>query len=241
MNNSYLSSSSANAKPDISAIIPVYNEAGKVGRVLDVLRKVDCFTEIIVVNDGSTDSTLDEFKNAVGSDPRLKLLTHPVNQGKGQAIFTGWQATNSMSLLFLDSDLFGLQPQHVKDLMQPVIEDQADMSIGQFCNGNWRTDLSQRFTPWLSGHRCLRSELLGQISAKAAEGYGIETALTVAAGQFNWRCVSVPLSGVWYLPGEARRGLWLGLKSRARMYKQIESAWYLAGDPHRFGLRTRVR
>jgi glycosyltransferase involved in cell wall biosynthesis len=241
VNNSNLSSSSAYAKPDISAIMPVYNEAGKVGRVLDVLREVDSFSEIIVVNDGSTDSTLDELNNLIGSDPRLRLLTHPVNQGKGQAIFTGWQATNSMSLLFLDSDLFGLQPQHVKDLMHPVIEDQADMSIGQFCNGGWISDWPQRFTPWLSGQRCLRSELLGQISVRAAEGYGIETALTVAAGQLNWRCVRVPLSGVWHLPGEVRRGLWLGLKTRARMYKQIVSAWYLAGGPHRFGLRTRVR
>jgi glycosyltransferase involved in cell wall biosynthesis len=221
-------SGAAATKPRISAIIPVYNEAGKVGLVLETLRHVTWISELLVVDDGSTDSSADEIRIAAQSDPRLRLLQHIENQGKGQAIFSGWQATKSPYLLLLDADLFGLKPHHVYDLMEPVITNQADMSIGQFKRGRFASDFSHLLTPWLSGQRCLRANLLGQISSRAAQGYGFETALTVAAGQFGWRTSRVPMQAVWHLASEARRGIWVGAKNRFKMYRQIVSAWYQA-------------
>ena len=241
MNNKYSSNSASSAYLDISAIIPVYNEAGKIGRVLDVLRQVDRLREIIVVDDGSTDLSAEEIQFAAQSDPRIQLVTNPVNQGKGQAIFLGWQATESRCLLLLDGDLFGLKPQHILDLINPVLEGHADMAVGQFKKGRWASDIAHWFTPWMSGQRSLRADLRRQVSSKAAAGYGFETALTMAARQYEWRCVRVFLTGVWHLPGESRRGFWKGLKNRARMYRQISSAWYQAGGLHRVGLRPRVR
>ncbi|MEE9187779.1 MAG: glycosyltransferase, partial [Anaerolineales bacterium] len=80
MINKNSSNSASGAYPDISAIIPVYNEAGKIGRVLDVLRRVDRLREIIVVDDGSTDLSVEEIQFAAQSDPRIQLLANPVNQ-----------------------------------------------------------------------------------------------------------------------------------------------------------------
>lgn len=228
-------------KPRISAIIPVFNEAGKVGLVLESLNSVDWISDIVVVDDGSTDSSSDEVTKAAQSDPRVRLLQKAENQGKGQAIFSGWQATKSPYLLLLDADLFGLEPRHIHDLIEPVITNQVDMSIGQFKNGRFASDFSHWVTPWLSGQRCLRANLLGQISFNAAQGYGFETALTVAAGQYGWRTIRIPMHEVWHLPSEARRGVWIGVKNRARMYKQIVSAWYQARGLHRFGLWPRTR
>jgi len=241
VNNINSSNSASGAYSEISAIIPVYNEAGKIGRVLDILRQVDRLREIIVVDDGSTDLSAEEIQFAGQSDPRIRLVAIPVNQGKGQAIFLGWQATESRCLLLLDGDLFGLNPQHILDLIDPVLEDHTDMAIGQFKKGKWSSDIAHWFTPWLSGQRSLRADLLRQVSSRAAAGYGFETALTMAARQYEWRCVRVFLPGVWHLPGEARRGFWKGLKNRARMYRQISSAWYQAGGLDRVGLRPRVR
>jgi glycosyltransferase involved in cell wall biosynthesis len=241
LNNQRLAPVTSATKPRISAIIPVFNEAGKVSLVLETLRHVDRISEIIVVDDGSTDSSVEEIKIAAQSDPRLRLLQNPENQGKGQAIFSAWQATKSPYLLLLDGDLFGLKPQNVQYLIRPVSTNQVDMSIGQFKNGSWASDFSHWVTPWLSGQRCLRANLLGQISFNAAQGYGFETALTVAAGQYGWRCIRVPMPEVWHLPSEARRGVWIGAKNRARMYGQIASAWYQAGGLHRFGLWPRTR
>lgn len=220
-------------KPRISAIIPVYNEAGKVGLVLETLRHVTWISELLVVDDGSTDSSADEIRLAAQSDPRLRMLQHVGNRGKGQAIFSGWQATNSPFILLLDADLFGLEPYHVYDLMEPVITNQVDMSIGQFKNGHFASDFSHLMTPWLSGQRCLRANLLGEISFRAAQGYGFETALTVAAGQHGWRTTRVPMQAVWHLSSEARRGIWIGGKNRFKMYRQIVSAWYQARGLHR--------
>lgn len=228
-------------RPRISAIIPVYNEADKVGFVLEALRQVYQLSEIIVVDDGSTDSSVEEINIAAQSDHRLRLLQNERNLGKGQAIFSAWEATKSPYILLLDGDLFGLKPQHAFDLMQPVITNQVDMSIGQFNNGNFASDFSHWLTPWLSGQRCLRANLLGQISFTAAQGYGFETALTVAAGQYGWRCTRVPMPGVWHLPNEAHRGVWIGAKNRVSMYRQIVSAWYQAGGLHRFGLWPHTR
>lgn len=227
--------------PDLAVIIPVFNEVGKVGGVLDVLRHVEILREIIVVDDGSTDESSAELMGASLADPRITLITHAVNQGKGQAIFSGWQATKAQNLLFLDGDLFGMQPQHVLDLAQPVLEGQADMTVGQFQKGDWKSDFSHWVTPWLSGQRCLRAFILGLISWPAAQGYGIETSLTIAARHYQWRCVRVPLVGMWHLPGESRKGFWPGLKTRSKMYAQVVSAWHQAGGFHRVGSKMRVR
>jgi glycosyltransferase involved in cell wall biosynthesis len=229
------------AHDSVAAIIPAYDEADRICRVLKVLQQVECLSEIIVVDDGSNDATGEVGRREAEVDPRIRVLNHPTNLGKGQAIFTGWGATRAANLLMLDADLMGLHPQHVLDLIQPVLEGQADMTIGQFWGGDWKTDLSQRFAPWLSGQRCLRAELLQTLPLKAAAGYGIETALTVAAQIHGWRCRRVLLHGAWHIPGELRRGLWLGIRTKARMYAQIVSAWYLAGGLHRFRGRFRLR
>lgn len=226
---------------NVHAIVPTFNEAGKVGRVLSVLKEIDCLGEIIVVDDGSTDGTLQEITELAEEDKRIRIICHIKNTGKGEAIFSGWHASHADHLLLLDADLFGLKPSHIQDLIQPVLEGKADMTIGQFKGGTWRSDFSHFLTPWLSGQRCLRSELLAQVSRQAASGYGFETALTVAARQNEWRCLRVPMWGVWHIPSESRRGLLLGLRTRSRMYGQIIYAWYLAGGFRRLGLSPRVR
>ncbi|MEM3432732.1 MAG: glycosyltransferase family 2 protein [Candidatus Methanomethyliaceae archaeon] len=212
----------------ISAIIPAYNEKGRIGKVLAVLRQVECLSEILVVDDGSTDQTGEEAQREVGSDPRFRLIRLDKNLGKGQALFTGWQHARSNYLLLLDADLIGLTPLHIIALMQPVLEGRADMTLGLFRGGYWRTDLSHILTPWLSGQRCLRAELFRYISPKAAAGYGFETALTVAAQQHHWRCQAVILRGVSHVPSENHRGLWRGLATRSKMYAHIVRAWFQA-------------
>lgn len=232
------------SQPSIAAIIPAYNEAGWINGVLDVLRQVNCLTEIIVVDDNSTDATADEVTQAAYSDNRIKVITHPTNLGKGQAIYSGWRSTQAPYLLLLDADLINLTPTHVINLIQPVLDGQADMTVGLFRGGHLYTDMSHILSSWLTGQRCLRSDLLHFVSATAAEGYGFETALTVAAHQFGWRINRVILKGVWHIPSEAHRGFWLGMKTHLKIYAQVINAWRLSGGwkvivPH-LGLRQRL-
>ena len=225
----------------LAAIIPVYDEAGRVGQVLSVLREVACLKEIIVVNDGSTDSTLDEVNQCANLDARIRVLSHVNNRGKGQAVHTGMNATRATHLLMLDGDLVDLKPHHIHDLIQPVIDGEADMTLGLFRGRPFKSDLSHWLMPWLTGQRCLRKNLFRYVSLNAAAGYGIETALTVASRQQGWQCQHVLLRGVYHLPCEVHRGVWPGIKMRAKMNTQILRAFYLASRWNRLIRQIRMR
>ncbi|MEJ2601403.1 MAG: glycosyltransferase family 2 protein [Anaerolineales bacterium] len=209
---------------NLAAILPAYNEAGRVGKVVRILRQVELLDEIIVVDDGSVDGTSAETLDAAAGDGRLSLLRHKINCGKGQAILSGWQATRAANLLFLDADLINLEHRHIIALAEPVLNDWADMTVGLFRQGYWRTDLAHRLTPWLSGQRCLRAGLLSSLSMRAAAGYGFETALSLAARKQGWRCEDVYLWGVSHLPGDVADG-WRGPFNKVRMYAHILRAW----------------
>jgi polyisoprenyl-phosphate glycosyltransferase len=208
-------------RPRLVALVPALNEAGRIGKVLEVLRQVTCIDEIVVIDDGSVDHMLEEIQLAAHLDSRLHIIRNETNLGKGQSLFKAWRSTRADYILMLDADLINLTPRHVLDLVQPVLDGVSDMSMGLFKGGNWKTDLSHWTTPWLTGQRCLRADLFACISENAAQGYGFETALTVAARQCGWTGRKVFLHGVSHPPNENHRGFWRGVYNRARMYGQI--------------------
>jgi hypothetical protein len=108
------------------------------------------------------------------------------------------------------------------------------MTIVVFRRGRFQTDLSHWLTPWLSGQRCLRADLFRYVSQEAAEGYGIQTAITVAFHQQDWCIQHIVLKGVHHPPSELHRGLWRGIRVRTKMYAQIIRAFYLASSWKRF-------
>jgi glycosyltransferase involved in cell wall biosynthesis len=221
----YLLSSSS----PVSAIVPAHNEGGWISNVLEVLLQDDSLSEIIVVDDGSIDDTFTRSSYFAQVDARVRVLKHERNEGKGQAVITGWHAAHSPILLFLDADLVGLNIEHVRSLIQPVLEDRVDMSVGLFRGGRLFTDLSHLVTPWLSGQRCLKADLLNSVSMQAGAGYGIETAITITADNERWRCCNVYLTGVTHPPSEFHRGIWEGIRNRGKMYGDILRAWWIIG------------
>jgi glycosyltransferase involved in cell wall biosynthesis len=217
-------------KPLTAAIVPIYNEELNVSGVLKVLHAASILDEIILVDDGSSDKTVEILKQAAAVDRRMQVVQHDKNRGKGQAIFSGWAATTASIILLLDADLKNLTPDHIQALLAPVIEHQTDMTLGLFRGGHFSTDLSHRLTPFLTGQRGLRAEILKYVSSEAAAGYGFDVALTMAAGQHNYRTRVVILRGVWHPSSEFRteRGFWRGILWKFRMYGQIMRAWYIS-------------
>ena len=126
-------------KPLIAAILPVFNEELNVSDVLEVLHASSILDEIILVDDGSTDKTFEILNQAASVDPRIRVIRHDQNKGKGQAIFSGWSATCAPILLLLDADLKALTPDHINGLLAPVIEHRADMTLGLFQGGHFST------------------------------------------------------------------------------------------------------
>jgi polyisoprenyl-phosphate glycosyltransferase len=218
-------------KPLIAAIIPTYNEELNVSGVLEVLRATNILDEIILVDDGSSDKTVEILRQAAKVDRRIQVIQHEKNKGKGQAIFTGWAATAAPIILLLDADLKNLTPEHIQALLTPVIDHRADMTLGLFRGGHFSTDLSHWLTPFLTGQRGLRAELLKYVSREAAAGYGFEVALSMAVSQRNYRKRIVFLKGVWHPSSEIRierGGYWNGKLWHFRMYGQIIRAWFIA-------------
>ncbi|MGZ6347640.1 MAG: glycosyltransferase family 2 protein, partial [Anaerolineales bacterium] len=216
-------------KPLIAAIIPTYNEEINVEGVLTVLYATPQLDEIILVDDGSSDGTVEILKQAASTDERIRVILHESNHGKGQAIFTGWASTCAPILLLLDADLKNLTPAHLQALLDPIVNHRADMTLGLFRGGHFSTTLSHRLTPFLTGQRGLRAELLKYVSREASAGYGFEVALTLAASRKGFRKRVVPMDGVWHPSSEARseRGFWSGALWKAHMYGQIIHAWWL--------------
>ena len=117
----------------LSVIIPVYNEEKTVGEILQKVKDVDLPNiekEIIVVDDCSTDNTVEIIKN----DPDIKVVCHSSNQGKGAAIRTGLKSFSGDLLIIQDADL-EYNPQEYEHLLTPIIEDKAPVVYGSRFKG----------------------------------------------------------------------------------------------------------
>jgi glycosyltransferase involved in cell wall biosynthesis len=206
----------------VTAVIPAYNERGRLRNVLAVVRQVPDFREIIVVDDGSTDGTELDVQEWTPLDHRIRYLRLAENQGKVRAMQAGVEATESELIVFLDADLYQMTPETVRALILPVRDRQAEMTVGVFRGGKWYTDVSQRVGPWLSGQRCLPRDLFFLVPLDQVVGYGIEAAFTIVARQRRWRVKHVPLWGAYQQSTEVRRGtLSDGIRWKGRMFQQI--------------------
>ena len=126
----------------LSIVIPVYNEARTIHRILDLLREVELVSgigkEIILVNDCSTDGSADTIRAYATRYPELglRLLEHAVNRGKGAALHTGIREATGDYVIVQDADL-EYDPEEYNLLIKPVLKGFADVVFGsRFMGGN---------------------------------------------------------------------------------------------------------
>jgi glycosyltransferase involved in cell wall biosynthesis len=118
-----------------SIVIPAYNEAGRIGEslrvTLDYLRESNPESELIVVNDGSTDSTGDIVRKAFATAGSLstRLVEHFPNRGKGYAVRAGLLAAAKPIGLFSDADL-STPIDEAPKLVEPIAGGEVDVAIG---------------------------------------------------------------------------------------------------------------
>ncbi len=201
----------------VAAIVPAYNEEGRIAVVLQALRASDAVSEILVVDDGSSDRTAEVARSV----PGVRVVSLPRNQGKGGAMREGATRTDADILLFFDADLIGLTPRHVQDLLSPVCTGQATMAMGIFKGGRLWTDMAQFFAPAITGQRAIRRETFLQIPNLESVGYGIELAINDYVYQQGLVRRDVTLRGVTHPMKEEKLGWARGVASRTRMYRQM--------------------
>lgn len=92
----------------ISAVLPAYNEEANIARtataVAEVLEQLGVEYEIIVVDDGSRDRTAEVTEQLSATNPNIRLVRHPVNQGYGSALATGFAAATKDLIFMTDGD-----------------------------------------------------------------------------------------------------------------------------------------
>jgi glycosyltransferase involved in cell wall biosynthesis len=180
----------------LSVVIPVYNEAKTLEKVIARVRDTHLPMEIICVDDGSQDGTREVLERlAVEQD--IKAVFHGKNQGKGAALRTGFMEATGDIVVVQDADM-EYDPQDIRLLLQPILDNTADVVYGSRFNGPDRavsplwhlaankliTNLfnvfhGHRFTDVETCYKLFRRELIQEVAPKLRENrFGIELEVT---------------------------------------------------------------
>ena len=196
----------------LSVMMPAYNEERTLGVILrHVLARAEV-SQVIAIDDGSTDGTHAVMERLARSDPRLTVLRQPVNRGKGAALRLAIQHLQAPFALVQDADL-EYDPRDYPHLLEPLVAGRADAVNGVrrfgahtaysywFVKGNhWLTTCANMLfncyvTDLLSGYKVMRSELWRRLGLRSA-GFEIETEIVARVVRLGYRVHEVPITYV---------------------------------------------
>lgn len=106
-------------------------------------------------------------------------------------------------------------------MINPILFENVDMTIGIFTKGRTATDLAQKFAPFLSGQRAVKKAVLDSIDNLEISRYGFEIALTKYADKQGLDVKEVYLENLTHIMKEEKMGLYKGMKARVKMYFEI--------------------
>ena len=198
----------------LSIVIPVYNEAATISKIVDLVRSVDVGLEkeILLVDDCSRDGTREELEKLGQAGADLKVLFHAVNQGKGAALRTGFGAATGDVVLIQDADL-EYDPKEYPRLLQPILDGHADVVYGsRFLGGGahrvvfyWHY-LGNRLLTTLSNmttnlnltdmevcYKVFKREVIQSIPLKENR-FGFEVEITAKIARRKLKIYEVPIS-----------------------------------------------
>jgi len=146
-----------------SLVLPAFNEAKRLAAGYQRLAPVlDAWghdtTEIVVVDDGSTDGTLQEVARVYGHLPHLKVVQQPTNMGKGAAVRLGWASAKGAHVITADADM-AIRPEHF-----PAIDEA--LASAPFAPGSRALNGSIRYDSW---QRTLAGSLFHKVVAHYAD------------------------------------------------------------------------
>ncbi len=195
----------------VSIVIPVYNEAPTVERLLRRVDAVEVPGEVIVIDDGSTDGTRELLTELVDQGLIDRLALHERNRGKGAALRTGFAMATGDVTVVQDADL-EYDPGEIPRLLEPIADGRADAVYGsRFLGGPRRVQFfwhtaGNRFLTLLSNiltdlnltdmetcQKMVRTDLLRSLPL-TVDRFGIEPEITARLAQAGARVYELPVS-----------------------------------------------
>jgi glycosyltransferase involved in cell wall biosynthesis len=222
----------------LSVVIPVFNEKYTIAEIVRKVRATRLASEIILVDDGSTDGTREILKS-LEPTPELTVLYHEKNRGKGAALRTGFQKAAGDVILIQDADL-EYNPAEYPSLLEPIECGQADVVYGSRFLGSkrrvtmfWHMIANQLLTlatnvlynsilsDMETGYKVFRADLLRSVRLRANR-FDFEPEITAKMLKRKARLFEVPISfnpreyeqGKKISLGDAFTAVWALLKYR---------------------------
>ena len=179
---------------NLSIIICSFNEEKTICDVVKACRLYNEGSEIIVVDDGSRDSTEQLLLN-LNKTVEFNYIKLPENKGKSHAMAVGVENAGNDTLLFFDADSIGIRKEHFTDLLLPIIENQADMVLGHTA----ATFINVKLKPFkaFTGERVLlKKDILPILDEIRNTRFGIETYINLYFQTHGKRIKYVYLEGL---------------------------------------------
>ena len=216
--------------PSLSVVIPAFNEHNTIEKVFDRVYKNELVSEIILVDDCSTDGTseiIDRFPEKILAEKQVAIKIHKnkKNIGKGGALRKGFKLATREVIVIQDADL-EYNPKDYSRLISPIAEGKADVVYGsRFIGGTHRvlffwhyvgnkvlTLLSNIFsnlnlTDMETCYKMFRRDILKQINLKSNR-FGFEPEFTAKIAKANLRIYELPISYYGRTYNEGKKITW---------------------------------
>ncbi len=207
----------------IACIIPAFNEGSRISKVLEVVINFPAFDEIILVNDGSSDNTLDIMNYYAKLSSSIKVIDVQPNGGKTNAVKQGIKASDSDMVCLIDADLIGLRYDYIYKMIFFLLTGDFDMTIldragDRVSPVGWVQSWTARFN---GGERAMWRKDFDKVKFGKESKYGIEQELNLYYVDNSLKVRTIYCPELYCTYQFEKKGWIEGFKAYKKMFTEI--------------------